>query len=72
MSGRQGVKKSSVSEHLNPDDWKSGLRFGLKTLNTNSVKRAETPAEVLPICLRHNLRKDNKLNRAGFRGGLLA
>lgn len=42
-----------------PDDLGPGLVFRLKTLNTNSVARAKTPEDVLPICLAHNLRQLN-------------
>lgn len=50
-------------EVTNPDSWGSGLRFGLKTLNTKRVKRAKAPETVLLVCLRHNLRKDNEGHR---------
>jgi len=35
----------------------------MKTLNTSTVRRAKTPAEVLPVCFRHNLRQDNADHR---------
>lgn len=50
-------------EVLNPDDWKVGLRFALKTLNTNTVKRAKVPLGVLLVCLQHNLRRGNERHR---------
>lgn len=45
------------------DDWGPGLRFKLKTLNTKKVRRAKCPSEVLLVCLRHNLRKENHDHR---------
>lgn len=49
-----------------PDEWGEGLVFTLKTLNTKSVGRARKPAEVLPVCLRHNLRSGNATHRHRF------
>lgn len=48
---------------LNPDDFGAGLVLAMKALNTKSVSRAKSPADVLPVCLRHNLRQDNADHR---------
>lgn len=45
------------------DNWAPGLKFRHKTLNTKSVTRAKTPADVLSVCLAHNLREGNKGHR---------
>lgn len=45
------------------DEWQPGLRFGVKALNTRSVKRAKHPGDVLPVCLAHNLRQSNEDHR---------
>lgn len=48
---------------MNVDEWQPGLRFGVKALNTRSVKRAKHPGDVLPVCLAHNLRQGNEDHR---------
>lgn len=45
------------------DDWRPGLRFSVKSLNIKTVKRANTPDDVLPVCLAHNLRQGNHEHR---------
>lgn len=47
----------------NPDDWRVGVRFGLKALNVKSVSRAKAPMDVLAVCLQHNLRQGNEAHR---------
>lgn len=54
---------AAASKCLNIDEWGSGLRFGVKALNTKTVARAEKPADVLPVCLAHNLRQGNQAHR---------
>lgn len=56
-TSKAGRTKGEGSDH--PDHWSAGLRFSGKTLSTKSVARAATPADVLPVCLAHNLREDN-------------
>jgi Plasmid recombination enzyme len=52
------------TEVIHTDDWREGLRFGLKTLSIKSVTRAEGDwRNVLPVCLRHNLRTNNHDHR---------
>lgn len=48
---------------VHPDDFGRGLCIRFKTLNTKTVKRAELPEEVLPVCLAHNLRDGNEEHR---------
>lgn len=50
-------------EVLNPDDWPDALRMGVKCLNVKTVRRAREFAEVLPVCLSHNLRQHNGNHR---------
>lgn len=45
------------------DEWRPGLRFSVKALNIKTVKRADTPDDVLPVCLAHNLRQGNHEHR---------
>ena len=59
--GASNVKARAVS--LRPDDWGAGLRFGGKSLSVKSVSRAATAAEVVPVCLAHNLRQGNEDHR---------
>lgn len=54
---------ANAPKSMSVDAWGPGLRFGVKALNTRSVKRAATPAEVLPVCLAHNLRQGNHDHR---------
>lgn len=46
-----------------PDAWGPGLRVRLKTLSVKTVSRAATHADVLPVCLAHNLRSGNEDHR---------
>jgi hypothetical protein len=55
--------RAAADEVLNPDDWRTGLGFGMKSLNTKSVRRARRPSEVLLVCCEHNARKGNKNHR---------
>lgn len=55
---------TAAAKHVTSvDDWKPGLRFSVKALNTRSVKRASHPGDVLPVCLAHNLRQGNEDHR---------
>lgn len=45
------------------DSWGAGLRFAGKALNVKAVGRAACFAEVLPVCLAHNLREGNEAHR---------
>lgn len=48
---------------IDPGHWKPGLGFGMKPLNTKSVKRARLPEDVLRVCAEHNLRSGNEAHR---------
>lgn len=48
---------------IDPGHWKPGLGFGMKPLNTRSVKRARLPEDVLRVCAEHNLRSGNEAHR---------
>jgi len=61
VTGGQGKPKrkrraKAIVEVTNPDDWTTGLRFGLKGLNTKSVSRAKKPSEVVYVAMCHNTR----------------
>ena len=62
MSGDASNGKARAVS-LRPDDWGAGLRFGGKSLSVKSVSRAATAAEVVPVCLAHNLRQGNEDHR---------
>lgn len=51
------------ADATHPDLWGAGLRFGAKALNVKTVARAATPADVLRVCLAHNLRSGNEDHR---------
>jgi hypothetical protein len=48
---------------MHTDSWGAGLRFAGKALNVKTVGRASCFAEVLPVCLAHNLREGNEAHR---------
>ncbi|MEK6668693.1 MAG: plasmid recombination protein [Pseudomonadota bacterium] len=54
---------ATTQSAMSVDDWRPGLRFGVKALNTKTVKRAAAPGDVLPVCLAHNLREGNQDHR---------
>ena len=54
---------AALKADAHPDRWGAGLWFAAKSLNTKSVGRAKTPADVLKVCLAHNLRQDNQEHR---------
>lgn len=54
---------AAKSREDGPDGWAPGLRLRIKTLGIKSVRRAVTHADVLPICLAHNLRSGNEGHR---------
>jgi len=62
-SSTSALRGPSLPPVFAVDTWGAGLRFGVKALNTRTVARAKTPADVLPVCLAHNLRQDNQTHR---------
>lgn len=48
---------------VHADEWPEGLQFGVKSLSTKKVARARVPSEVLQVCARHNLRRNNLEHR---------
>jgi hypothetical protein len=53
----------SDAARVHHDDMPPGLGVRFKKLSTKTVTRAATPAEVIPVCLAHNLRQGNEEHR---------
>jgi hypothetical protein len=45
------------------DKWPEGLQIGFKSLSQKTVKRAASVHQVVAVCARHNLRKNNEGHR---------
>ena len=54
---------ADADKSTDTDAWGAGLRFAGKALNVKTVKRAAGFADVLPVCLAHNLREGNEAHR---------
>ncbi|MEX8493981.1 plasmid recombination protein [Sphaerotilus sp.] len=54
---------ADTDKATNTDEWGAGLRFAGKALNVKTVRRAAGFADVLPVCLAHNLREGNEAHR---------
>ncbi len=61
--GGSDMEVADTPPVTHPDEWAPGLRVGLKSLNTRTVNRAIDHADVLRVCLCHNLRSGNDEHR---------
>lgn len=57
------MSAAADKSEMHTDSWGAGLRFAGKALNVKTVGRASCFAEVLPVCLAHNLREGNEAHR---------